>query len=785
MTLILQYPRKWFVALWFGMALVSASPALGQVSTIQGRVRDLEGTAVYGATASLLRAGTRVAAGDTDRLGSFRISDVAVGTYELLVQALGYSEYMVELTVGVDAIMELDIRVERNAFELEGLSVEAERSRERVRFEDIGGPTVRELDLEEIRFIPGVGEPDPVRAIEVLPGVISTSDFSAAFHVRGGSQDQNLILLDGVPVFSPFHLGGLFSVFNADMIDRVELMSGGFAAEHGGRVSSVLEIESDAGDGEFGGDGAISLLASRIAVGGRLPDSFANALGHANIRYRVSARRSYFDVLFKPAFDFPYHLTDLQTFVEGWTHSGDRLTVTAYTGRDVFDLTSIDAQDFPLRIDWNWGNDAVGLRWARARRGGGSLDVRANFSRYETGLSFPDFADTEFESRIQQAQLRADLDLRPTPRLSVQVGTSAERLSYRNRLATGGTEFVGGDGTGVLLGAYAQTRWTLPREWLVEIGLRADGFSPDPGDRVAEISPRLAVKRFLGDGDVALKLAVGRYTQFLHSLRDEELPLGLDVWVLAGARAPHTVSDQVQIGLEGYRDIDWFWSVEAYARSFDGVVTFNPSDDPNDDFDDILDGEGLSYGVDFMLRKETGDVNGWVALSLLKAQRTFPDALTTVEPRPEVTYPPVFDRRVDLDFVLTYPAPWGWQGGLRWNFGTGIPYTRALGSYPYLSPRYVGGGGLNVDSGPIQGDYGVVLQDRNASRYPTYHRLDVSFRRTFTKRWGGLTPYLNLVNVYNQRNVLFYFYQYETRPATRSGVSMFPVLPTIGLEVKF
>ncbi|MDA0327451.1 MAG: TonB-dependent receptor [Gemmatimonadetes bacterium] len=785
MTLILQYPRKWFVALWFGMALVSASPALGQVSTIQGRVRDLEGTAVYGATASLLRAGTRVAAGDTDRLGSFRISDVAVGTYELLVQALGYSEYMVELTVGVDAIMELDIRVERNAFELEGLSVEAERSRERVRFEDIGGPTVRELDLEEIRFIPGVGEPDPVRAIEVLPGVISTSDFSAAFHVRGGSQDQNLILLDGVPVFSPFHLGGLFSVFNADMIDRVELMSGGFAAEHGGRVSSVLEIESDAGDGEFGGDGAISLLASRIAVGGRLPDSFANALGHANIRYRVSARRSYFDVLFKPAFDFPYHLTDLQTFVEGWTHSGDRLTVTAYTGRDVFDLTSIDAQDFPLRIDWNWGNDAVGLRWARARRGGGSLDVRANFSRYETGLSFPDFADTEFESRIQQAQLRADLDLRPTPRLSVQVGTSAERLSYRNLLATGGTEFVGGDGTGVLLGAYAQTRWTLPREWLVEIGLRADGFSPDPGDRVAEISPRLAVKRFLGDGDVALKLAVGRYTQFLHSLRDEELPLGLDVWVLAGARAPHTVSDQVQIGLEGYRDIDWFWSVEAYARSFDGVVTFNPSDDPNDDFDDILDGEGLSYGVDFMLRKETGDVNGWVALSLLKAQRTFPDALTTVEPRPEVTYPPVFDRRVDLDFVLTYPAPWGWQGGLRWNFGTGIPYTRALGSYPYLSPRYVGGGGLNVDSGPIQGDYGVVLQDRNASRYPTYHRLDVSFRRTFTKRWGGLTPYLNLVNVYNQRNVLFYFYQYETRPATRSGVSMFPVLPTIGLEVKF
>jgi hypothetical protein len=118
----------------------------------------------------------------------------------------------------------------RSAIALPGISVEAAASRQRERFEVIAGPTVREIDLDELRSLPGVAEADPVRAIEVLPGVVSTSDFSAAFHVRGGSQDQNLILLDGVPVFSPFHLGGLFSVFNADMIDRVELQSGGFPA---------------------------------------------------------------------------------------------------------------------------------------------------------------------------------------------------------------------------------------------------------------------------------------------------------------------------------------------------------------------------------------------------------------------------------------------------------------------------------------------------------------------------------------------------------------------------
>jgi hypothetical protein len=762
--------------------------ALGQLGTVQGRVRDLEGIPVLTATVSLERDSTRVYATGTDRLGSFRISDVAADDYTLRVEALGYSAYAQSVRVGAGTTLEVDVRVEARAFELEGISVEAERSRGRVRFEEIGGATVRELDAQDLRLVPGVAEPDPVRAIEVLPGVISTSDFSAAFHVRGGSQDQNLILLDGIPIFSPFHLGGLFSVFNTDMIDHVELSSGGFAAEHGGRVSSVLAIESDAGSDGFGGEGAISLLSSRLALGGRLPDSFADALGQADVRYRVSARRSYFDVLFKPAFDFPYHLQDVQAIIEGWTRSGDRLSVTGYTGRDVFDLASVDS-DFPLRIDWDWGNDALGARWEHARRGGGSLDLRANFSRFQTGLTFPDFTDTDLSSRIQQGQLRADLDLRPSARWSVQAGTSLDRTSYANRFETGGTEFAQGGGDAWLLGSYLQTRWTVPGAWLVELGLRSDLYRPEPGDDIGEISPRVAVKRFLRGGEVALKFAAGRYTQFLHSLRDEDLPLGLDIWVLSGARAPHTVSDQLQVGLEGYQGADWFWSIEGYLRSFDGVVTFNPADDPNDDLDDILRGDGISYGADLMIRRESGAVKGWVALSYLRAERTFPDVLSAVDEKPDVTYPPVFDRRVDLDFVLTYPAPWGWTGGLRWNFGSGTPFTRALGSYEYYSPRTVGGGGLSWagadEEDSTAGAYGVVLEDRNASRYPAYHRLDASFRKTFEKSWGTLTPYLNLVNAYNQRNVLFYFYEYEQSPPVRSGISMFPVLPTIGLEISF
>ncbi|MDZ7780960.1 MAG: TonB-dependent receptor [Gemmatimonadota bacterium] len=774
------------VGVWPSGGAVSA-----QAGIVQGRVHDGEGVAVVGAAVRLEASDGTTRSVVSGRLGSFRFPTVPAGAHALEVTALGFAEHTSVVDVEPGETVDLEIALSARAIELEGLSVEAERSRERARFEEVAGVTVREMDLAQMRGIPGVAETDPVRAIEVLPGVVSTSDFSASFHVRGGSQDQNLILLDGAPIFSPFHLGGLFSVFNADLIERVELSSGGFGAEHGGRVSSVLEIESDVGDGATSVDAGLSLLASRAAVGGGLPTGAAEALGQSSVRYRASARRSYFDVLLKPLFEFPYHLTDFQTVLEGWSQAGNQLTLTAYSGRDVLDLTRLDADDFPLRVDWDWGNDLVGLRWRHPRRGGGSLSLHANMSRFATGLQFPDFADTDFQSRIRQAQLRADLDTRPTARWRVGAGVGLERMAYDNRFVSGGTRFSGGEGTGSLVGSYLKATWSRPNAWLLESGVRADTWIPDPGSPTVAVSPRVALKRFMGGGETAVKVAAGRYTQFLHSLRDEELPLGLDIWILAGARAPHLVSDQLQVGVEGYLGSNWFWSVEGYLRDFDGVVAFNPADDPNDELDDILEGRGTSRGVDLFLRRERGDVTGWLAVSLLEADRTFADPFSAVEPRPEITYPPVFDRRLDMDLVLRYPAPWGWEGGVRLNVGTGTPFTRPVGTYAYHTPRFVDDGGRlrwsgsDGDDGSFDPGFAVQLGDRNQSRYPTYHRLDLSFRKSMTKSWGTLVPYVNLVNAYNQKNVLFYSFDYEDDPPVRSGVSMFPVLPTVGLEVRF
>ena len=328
-------------------------------ASIYARVRDRDGAALIAVFATLRAADSIVRVADSDRLGFFRFEGLEAGSYTLELARLGYRTDHVEVALRPGQELNIDMALEPAPIEVEGIEVVAGQSRQRSRFVRDAGATIREISIEQILDVPGVGEADPIRAVQVLPGVVSTSDLSATFHVRGGSSDQNLILLDGVPVFSPFHLGGFFSVFSPDIVDRVELQSGGFPAEHGGRVSSVLSVETDPGNGEFEVEGAVSVLAARAALSGGLSQEWRERLGLSSVRWRGSARRSYFDVLLKPAFNFPYHLTDLQGTLEAWTLSGNRIEVTAYHGRDVLDFREADSS-FPLKVQWDWGERYLG-----------------------------------------------------------------------------------------------------------------------------------------------------------------------------------------------------------------------------------------------------------------------------------------------------------------------------------------------------------------------------------------------------------------------------------------
>ena len=799
--------------------LLSAGRAAAQApGTVAGRVLGPAGEPVEGATVTATLSGARARRATSGADGAYRITGLRAGRWTLRASRVGFTSGSAEIAVAAGGEATVDLRLSEQAFVLDPVEVRSRRDtqRERTRFETEAGTTTRVITGDEIKVLPGLGEADVLRAVEVLPGVVSTSDFSSAFNVRGGSSDQNLILLDGFTIFNPFHLGGLFSVFNSDVIARAELLSGGFGAEYGGRVSSVLTVESETADSTFGADMGVSVLASRLALHSPLPGPAARVLGGERGTWFLSGRRSYFDALLRPVTDFPYHLTDLQGGATLETAGGGRLQLTGYLGEDVLDLSEFDPpgdedEESVLRVRWNWGNDVAGLRWTQPVRGW-IAETRLGWSRYAEAVRFPDFDDTRFGSSVDEAALRTDFTREVNARFTVQAGGEVTRMHAENGAEAGGTVFFDSEEAGWFGAGYGQLRWQPTPAWIVEPGLRVDvarsnagacaagETEPAPVDPITVperdnrgcvlLSPRVAVKRFLGARrDAALKVAAGRYVQFLHSLRDENLPISNDTWVLAGASVPPVVSDQVQLGLEKYWGEAWYASAEAYYRTYRGVTDLNAADNPNDPGDDLLTGEGDSYGLDVLVRRSTGRLTGWTTISLLRAERTFPDPLAAgIEGVPQtVTFSPIYDRRVDVDVVVQYRLPAALEAGARWNYGSGTPFTRPVAQIVGFETD-ISNGGYRIPR-PFADDPDVpvyvVLGDRNRERYPAYHRLDLTLRRPYQRRWGTFTPYLQVLNVYNQKNVLFYFYNYDKTPPTRSGITMFPLLPSIGVEASF
>jgi len=781
------------------LALPEPPPLNG---TIRGRIRTEVAFPMEDATAHLFAAADSTAhrVAMSDRLGFFAFHDLPPGDYVLTVGRIGYAPLEEEITLGSGTVAQLDLELAEQPVALEEVQVDGFGTRHRARFRQSAGETIQEIDRAQLRSIPGVAEPDPMRTLDALPGVTKLSDIGASFHVRGGSADQNLVLLDGVPIFNPFHSLGLFSVFSADMVRRTELRSGGFPAEYGGRTSSVLLVESDLGDGKFGVDAGVTLLTARISVAGGLPEATREKFGLASVRWRIGTRRSYADALTKPFLSapFPYYLQDRQAGFEVWTKGGSRLRLTTYSGRDVANLTDIERLDgrnpevLPDQdVKWRWGNRAIGIAWTRPRSGGGALDVHGSYSRFQGDFNLSEFAAPLLTTAIHNTTLGADLEHRFGSRTRWKSGLLARYLDYSGESRGKPSTLLPTDASsGLGVGVYTQADWTPSRRWLVEGGLRLDLWQ-SRGGGVKAVSPRVAVKRFLQHGRWAVHASAGKYVQFLQSVRDESLPIAIDPWVLTGnaggAWVPPVVSRQVQGGVEGFLDDDdeWFASAEAYHRNYDGLATRNWGEDPWTPDDDVLIGTGRSFGADVVLRKNRGPITGWVSLSLLKATRKFPESGSDPEAGSMIEFPADFDRRVEVDLVVQRRLPWDVDAGLRWSFGTGLPHTRLV---PYQIPRP-----QIIDLGLSEGEENVVwLGPRNGERYPVRHRLDISLRKVVRKRWGLITPYLNLINVYNRKNVVQYVYDRHYRSfggsnsvRGRRGLALVPFLPTFGVEVSF
>jgi hypothetical protein len=620
------------------------------------------------------------------------------------------------------------------------------------------------LTGRESRSAPVFVEPDVLRSVQMLPGIAARSDYSAGYNVRGGEGDQNLVLIDGYPIFSPFHFYGLFSTFIDPAVGRVNVHTGALPARFGGRLSSVLSVESaNATTSALRGTAEVSLVSSNAS----LSRTFRGGLGS----WMIAARRTYADAvvnLFKRD-AIPFHFSDVQGHLETPIGGGVRLSATVYNGVDA--LARPDTEDFAGA----WGNRVIGATLSKtfARVPGAdslALAQRVSTTRYDIHTDIP-VVLFRAANRITDVRTGGSVTLH-RPRWTHEIGyeLSSDQTSY---YASGPP----GQGLGDLIpfdsleqgsraaSVYGEMLWRPASSLIAQGGVRLDALD---GGRGSIVSPRLSLKYFLTP-NTAFIAAAGRYAQWLHSLgREEALIQPFQFWVSSASAA--SVSRDAIVGVERWVTPSRVFHVEAFHKRYERLLIPNSAqvgDVPGDEFVSV---GGTSYGADMLLRQlDGGPFSGWLAYTYTVSTRVSADGVRST---------PTQDRRHNLNLVGSWRAG-AYAFGGRIHFASGAPYTPALGGfgrvlYDPAQKRWIAD---YADPQNIPGSY-------NSERVPFYHRFDVSVRRNGRMRGVSVAPYLSIANLLNAKNPAGYIYDFSERPERMSFPNL-PFVPTVGVSIGY
>ena len=747
-----------FSLLWaIAFVVGTAAPASGQaLRAVSGRVLAAEdGAPLRGVAARVI--GTDIIA-VSDEAGRFVLQNVPRLPTVVTFQRFGLIDDTLALSADQDTLVAY---LAAEAVRIEDITAEA-AAPARHRFEETAQTSTVTLDAADIRDAPAVLEADVIRTVQLLPGTVARNDYTTGFNVRGGESDQNLILLDGVPIFNPTHLGGLFSTFDAAAVDRVDFMTGAFPAGYGGRLSSVMDVTLRRGSSERTTvRGQLSLLSAKLLVDG--------PVGETDATYLIGGRRTYADAVVGAVSKatLPYYFADAVAKVT--VPVGDaRISAMAYWGTDVLDWPWLE--DEPGRdgvdLEFNWGNQLFGVTVEKPF-GDRILSLHVSRSAFAAGLGLePDLFRLDNTVRLWSG--RWSLALSPDATHDVRIGGGVEdyAIAYDIRSNSLNVDFFSRTYQPRIWFAFVDDQWH-PLTWLlVRPGVR---FERVEGRGFTSFAPRVSMKVFVDD-DLALVGSAGRYYQSIHSLLDHDIPVALfDVWVGADEFLPVARSDHLVFGFEKWFGASYSISLEGYRKWFRNLVIRNLEQDFKLAGDEFLTADGDAWGADLMVRKYGAKLHGWLAYSFSKTSR--------VAAGEEFT--PAHDRRHTLDIVLRADGPLGSTMGVRWGFGSPLPYTDFVGEWRHREYNAIIHAFEDFENEPIP------ATRRNRARYPSYHRLDVSLRWEVNK-WGGiLRPYFQVANIYNRRNVFVYTYHYDDRPATRTGISQLPLLPSFGLEFVF
>lgn len=691
------------------------------------------------------------------------------GEVRVVASRLGYAD-LDTLVVVPDDGGTVELRLERAAIALAPLTIAAERgttSRElhRLLFRRELAVGALGVTRAEIKAVPPVAEPDLVRSLQALAGVTSVNDYSGELFVRGGNGDQVAVFIDGAPVFAPYHMFGLFGAFNTDAVESTEFYRGSIPARYGGALSGVVSVRQREGrTGGFRLQGGLSLLGLRAAADGSLADGSVHWLAAGRVASSDVAR-----------INLPYSFGDVNFALAMHPAEDHRLRLSVFASRDDFawDVVSQRSDDASFSSDWT--NLASSATWSWVPDGRASGEVTAYYSRYNglrgTGGT-PGSPVTK--NVVSTLGLRTLWTLR------------AERTGARLGVAVQGgpveleTDGVGGYVDGELSRSYLHASAFAELEgWLGPVrlapGIRA-GTERD--SRRSFVEPRFSVR--LEAANFALSASLDRTYQFLSVFRDAyAMEIGAPMWFVHGADQPLSVADGASVSADLWRGENWTASVAGWTRRFADVPHWRPGKSRAASSLEFHDGS--ARGVEVMVQRHSGRVRGWISYQW--ARSTFTDAAGS-------RYSPAWDRRHELDGLVSAISPGGVELSLRATVGSGTPFWYPAGKYGALRIDLVDyadyGGGVNLWTDDLY----TIWSDVQA-RLPNYVRFDLAARRAF--RWGSweLTPYLSVVNLVNRRNVLGYRFAGLTEAAGEGDEFFFerirqlPMLPTIGIDFRF
>ena len=761
----------------------------------------------------------------TNSDGYFVLSGIPSGMYEVNVTMIGYGVFKEKVNLLNRESVRLEIRLTEEAIK----GIEVLVTAERQKFERSMESSQIALDLREINSAPAFVEPDVFRTLQMLPGVQTTSDFSSALYVRGSTPDQNLIMLDGIAVYNPYHLGGIFSTFNTDAIKEADFHAGGFPARYGGRMGAILNVINREGNTEkITGSANLSLISSKALIEGPLP-KWKGMKGS----WMISGRRTYIDkvvdALALPSgsknsdgsdipLRFPYYFYDYQIKANLDIDQDHRLTFTRFYGDDVLDFSYEDPsetvsnenvtiqQDSKFGLDWPWGNQTNGLTWRWIVSPKMITKTFLSNSRYRfdfdlffqnrdlytysdsTVINFINFNWNIYDI-IKDRTLETEVQYKYSNDHELTGGFQIKKIRFdlgiEYDLETQDTSFTWNPlslkNNTQEISFFLQDRWEVSKRLKIRSGLRLTDYNLH---KKIYADPRIGMKYHISD-DIALKANWGLYHQFLTTANNQDENLRLvELWLGIPKEKPASVSEHVIGGIEYMSPRNIFYRIELYQKTFENLLTLK-QDNANEyegtsqdsTMNEFWDTRGNSNGIELLVKKSSGKFNGWIGY-------TFSETKYYTEP--SGWHNPNFDRTHTINIVGNYDLTSDLELSAALTQSSGNPYTKILGRvYDWEQSLYNDSYWYPIDS--------YLVGAKNTERYDDYFRIDIGMTRKGGNLFGlEYDTYWQIMNLTRHINILSYRYRTKTDPLTgnqlgvqRQPIPMFPLIFTFGVKFEF